>query len=305
VLIGALYLRPASSTASTQNGGAPKTSPSISKDAKSETDERPLSTAERAREAIRKLAVALEITVTEMLSSAKTYGDALEGHKSSIEKNMPASNADNFRAEMLDELAAMQAANDKYRTKLDDADAHIAAQKGQLESLQEEAFIDFLTKVPNRRALDTKFEEEAYRAKRYNQPLSLAFVDIDDFKVLNDTHGHSVGDRVLRGIAMKIQSSVRQSDFFARYGGEEFAVLLPGTTVDVAAIVAEKLRSQLENSVFRLNDVELRVTVSIGIGELEAEQEDREQFISRVDAAMYKAKAAGRNRVEKAEPITS
>jgi len=256
---------------------------------------------ERAREAIRKLAVALEHSVSEMMGTASTYGDALEGHKVAIENGMPSHSDNDFGSVLLNELAAMQGANESYRSQLHQANAQIAQQKKEMESLQEDARIDFLTKVANRRSLETKFDEEAYRAKRYNQPLSLAFIDIDHFKILNDTYGHHIGDRVLRGIAMKMRTSIRQSDFLARYGGEEFAVLLPATTVGVAITVAEKLRNSLAQSIFRTDEQEIHVTVSIGIGEYRPEDDNFESFIARVDAAMYQAKENGRNCIVKVD----
>ena len=258
--------------------------------------------AERAREAIRKLAGTLEQSVGEMMGTASKYGDELASHQTAIERGMTLHKDDNFGSVLLNQLATMQDANNSYRSQLTDANAKIAQQKEELETLQEEVFIDFLTKIPNRRAFDRKFTEEAYRGQRYNQALSLAFIDVDRFKELNDTHGHHIGDRVLRGIAMKMRSTLRQSDFLARHGGEEFAVLLPATTVNIASTVAEKLRNNLANSIFRTDNIEIQVSVSIGVGEYQGDAEDYEKFLARVDRAMYKAKENGRNCTVKADP---
>ncbi len=272
------------------------------KDHQKRSDDSNSKSVERAREAIRKLAGNLEQSIGEMMGSASKYGDALAGHQSAIENKIPKPKDEDFGAVLLNQLAEMQEANNGYRERLDEANAQIAKQKRALESLEELAFVDFLTKVPNRRALEKKFEDEAYRGKRYNQALSMAFVDIDHFKSLNDSYGHQVGDRVLRGIAMKMRSAIRQSDFLARYGGEEFAILLPATTVSLASTVAEKLRNTLAHSVFRTDGAEIRITVSVGVGEHQPDLEDFDQFIARVDAAMYQAKNGGRNRTVKAEP---
>lgn len=276
----------------------------IPPNAENQDDEANRRAVERAREAIRRLAVALEHSVGEMMGSVSTYGDALDGHKSTIEKGLPSNRGNDFGTVLLNELTAMQASNDGYRNQLIEANTQIAKQKVELDSLQELAFIDFLTKIPNRRSLEQKVDEEAYRAKRYNQPLSLAFVDIDRFKDINDKHSHQIGDRILRGVAMQMQTAIRRSDFLARYGGEEFAVLLPATTVNVAGHVAEKLRSNIERSIFRTENVEIQITVSIGVGEFQPEAEDIEAFFTRTDAAMYKAKANGRNCTVKAQPAS-
>jgi diguanylate cyclase len=254
---------------------------------------------ERAREAIRKLIGALEITATEMIGSADDYSRSLDGHRSNLEKGAVEGDK-SFTKALLKELAEMQSANDEYRAQIEIANEEIARQKIEVESLQKEVYVDFLTKIPNRRALDERFENETYRARRYNQPFSVMFIDIDDFKKLNDTHGHSVGDRVLRGIAMKIQASIRQSDYLGRYGGEEFVVLLPQTPLAIAQMVAEKIRRQLASTNFRFENTELQITVSSGVGQYEPEKESAEKFMARVDAAMYKAKKAGRDRVESA-----
>lgn len=272
--------------------------------AQKQSDDSQTKAVERARAAIRKLAESLEHSVSEMMGSASTYSDELAGHKSAIETGIPPHKQDDFGSVLLNQIATMQAANNGYRTELDNANRQIAKQKAELESLQELAFVDFLTKVPNRRALEKRFEEEAYRAKRYSQHLSLAFIDIDRFKDLNDTHGHHIGDRVLRGLAMKMQSSIRKSDFLARYGGEEFALLLPATKIRVANSVAEKLRKSLAQSIFRTDALEFQITVSIGVGELQPDAEDFEQFFARVDAAMYQAKTNGRNNVVVADPAS-
>lgn len=255
---------------------------------------------DRTRDAVRKMATALEHSVGDMMGSASTYGSALDGHKSAIERGLSPHTDQDFGSVLLNELAVMQEANDAYKKQLDAANVQIAQQKERLQTLQEEAYVDFLTKIPNRRALLKRFEEEAYRTKRYGHPLSMAFLDIDYFKNINDTHGHQVGDHILRDLVMKMQSSIRKSDYLARYGGEEFAILLPVTSSKIAAAVAEKLRSQLEHSKFRTEDITLQLTVSIGVGQYLPDREEIEQFIARADAAMYEAKANGRNRVESA-----
>lgn len=152
---------------------------------------------------------------------------------------------------------------------------------------------DRLTKLYNRHKLDTALEEEVTRFKRYKKPFCAVIIDADHFKVVNDTHGHQVGDDVLIKLANIIKESTRESDFAGRWGGEEFLILSIETTDQNALILAEKLRKTVENADFTPVD---KVTVSIGIAEFR-ENETIANFINRADKALYEAKQSGRNKV--------
>ncbi len=158
------------------------------------------------------------------------------------------------------------------------------------------ATVDRLTGVPNRHALLAELFSEIERAGRYGRPLSVAFVDIDLFKVVNDSYGHAVGDIVLRGVAQCLAQNLRASDMIGRYGGEEFMLILTETGVEEGAALSEKLRTMVERLRF---DVEgnpaLSVTISIGIAGGTGAQLRLEALIRDADAAMYSAKALGRN----------
>jgi diguanylate cyclase (GGDEF)-like protein len=163
---------------------------------------------------------------------------------------------------------------------------------------QDAARIDKLTGVANRQQLLATLFSEVERASRYNRPLSVAFVDIDHFKAVNDTYGHAAGDIVLRGVAQTIFNSLRASDLIGRYGGEEFMLLLSETNPEDAAVLAEKLRNLVQRQRFNVEgNPQLNVTVSIGIaGGLGAAL--RVDSLARdADAAMYSAKSLGRNQV--------
>ena len=165
-----------------------------------------------------------------------------------------------------------------------------------LESVQDLAATDGLTGIANRRSFERALEQEIARASRTGHPLSLVMIDIDHFKALNDTHGHQVGDQVLRDVAGVIAASCRQFDTAARYGGEEFAVLLPGCDPDTAARTARRLR---------LSIAELRcaapVTASLGVASWPADAGDASTLVQCADDALYASKRAGRNRVTVAE----
>jgi two-component system, cell cycle response regulator len=172
----------------------------------------------------------------------------------------------------------------------------INAVSAKLTETHNAATTDLLTQVSNRGTILSMLFTEVDRAVRHGRPLSVAFVDLDHFKVINDTHGHQVGDVVLRGVAALFKQSLRQSDAVGRYGGEEFMVVLPETGPEGAAEVAEKLRSLVQRHSFAVADgVTLNVTVSIGIAGGQNKSLRAESLVRDADHAMYSAKSLGRN----------
>jgi len=160
------------------------------------------------------------------------------------------------------------------------------------------AQIDPLTELPNRRALRERLCREWARFQRHGSPLSFIMADIDGFKRVNDVHGHPRGDRVLRQVADVLASHCRQSDFPARYGGDEFAVVVPDEHAEGAAQLAERFRQEL--TALRPGDEDgedIRLGASFGVAEA-AGLDSAEALVRQADAAMYRAKAQGRNRVE-------
>jgi diguanylate cyclase (GGDEF)-like protein len=157
---------------------------------------------------------------------------------------------------------------------------------------------DRLTGVANRETLLGTLAAEVDRASRHYKPLSVAFIDIDRFKPINDTHGHNSGDAVLRQVAEVLSGSVRTSDSFGRYGGEEFMLILPETLPGDAVGLAEELRSLVMSQQFTIaGDQKLKVTISIGISGGRGSELQLDMLVDRADAAMYAAKSLGRNRV--------
>ena len=155
---------------------------------------------------------------------------------------------------------------------------------------------DGLTGIANRRKLDEAMENEFLRAKRYGRPLSIAILDADHFKKVNDTHGHIVGDFVLKKLATLFQQNIRREELLGRYGGEEFVVVMPEVDSSGAFQLAEKLRKTVESTVFKSGEAELPITISVGVATLGAE-ESVKAFIDTADQALYKSKEDGRNRV--------
>jgi diguanylate cyclase (GGDEF)-like protein len=162
---------------------------------------------------------------------------------------------------------------------------------GEFEQL---SVTDALTGLLNRRYLAKRLSEEIQRSKRHRFPMSLMMLDVDDFKSYNDAFGHPAGDAALRIVANVLQDILRGADVAARYGGEEFAILLPQTTSNEAAAIAERLRQRIEHTEFPKR----KVTVSIGIAACSNDIETPEDIISAADHALYEAKNHGRNNVQ-------
>jgi diguanylate cyclase (GGDEF)-like protein len=162
--------------------------------------------------------------------------------------------------------------------------------------LKARAFTDSLTGVMTRRAFDEQAVREMARAKRYNESLSCALIDIDHFKSINDAYGHGIGDLTLKRIAATCASEIRTCDYIGRIGGEEFALLLPETVLATAIDVAERLRRTVEATAIEVSGGTIRVTVSIGVAASDR-QDDTKALIKRTDMALYDAKKYGRNRV--------
>lgn len=168
--------------------------------------------------------------------------------------------------------------------------------KQAIERIEELVNIDDLTGVCNRRRLFEVLAEESRRYNRGHAPFSICILDIDHFKHVNDTWGHAAGDEILKAIAGSICENTRAVDTFGRYGGEEFLLVMPYTPLEGASIKAERVRQQVENMDFSGTAPGLRITISAGVAEYQAEEEE-DQTLLRADKALYEAKQTGRNQV--------
>ena len=171
------------------------------------------------------------------------------------------------------------------------------------QKMQAMATRDALTGLLNRGFMSMQFQREYDRARRYERPLALMMIDLDDFKKINDSHGHQVGDAVLEQVAQAVASRIRVHDIAARYGGEEFSVLLPETTLQGAAILADRMRKAIAGQEFIAPGRRLAVTVSVGVAELDYSSDTSfEALVHRADMALLHAKRHGKNRVS-IEPL--
>lgn len=189
-------------------------------------------------------------------------------------------------------IVRMEIATDITQRKL--AEEKLKAAKDRAEEL---ASKDELTGLDNRRA----FFEQGYRifkqAVRFKHPVSVIMMDIDHFKNVNDSYGHSVGDKVLQAVAEHLQSMVREIDIVARIGGEEFAFILPETAIDEAVNLAERLRLKIAEARVLHEEKQIKITASFGVSSKPVENETLETMLTRADDALFMAKKKGRNQV--------
>ncbi len=169
-----------------------------------------------------------------------------------------------------------------------------------IEQMSHLAETDGLTQLYNHRHFQQELDRAMAAARRYRTPLSLAMIDIDQFKEFNDAHGHQAGDHILQEIARVIRMALReQVDIPARYGGEEFTVIMPNTDLEGARVASERIRESIERTRIPLGSEPASVTVSVGVAQY-ADDQSKGQLIDLADMALYRAKRAGRNRVEMA-----
>ena len=200
---------------------------------------------------------------------------------------------------LIDDTRRMVAENQVLEEKLQGSASEIRQMRQDMQFLKEESMTDTLTGIPNRRAFDKKLKDQAVEAIDKARPLSLIMIDIDHFKVFNDTYGHQVGDQVLRLVARTLSEGLRPNDLLTRYGGEEFSVIVPAAKLADAERLAEKLRERMaaKDIINQTKNEKLgRLSISLGVAQMKP-GESLHHFIERADRALYKAKASGRNRV--------
>ncbi len=181
-----------------------------------------------------------------------------------------------------------------------EAEVRIKELEDKLTQMSELVREDQLTGSLNRRGMDDIFEREADRADRRGTALCIAMLDLDNFKKLNDTHGHAAGDEALIHVVRIVKQTLRSIDVIARYGGEEFLIVMPETSLEEAAKAMTRVQRELTTHFFTANDQRLFITFSAGVA-LRAPHEAQESVVKRADKAMYEAKKTGKNRVIEAK----
>ena len=252
---------------------------------------------------LRDVAEKFDETLKEVINNIDSYQDRLDSHADKLEQTKEKATLENINEavmEILDELKQLRAENAKLKSELKAYHSEVVSLKEELSVAKKEATIDFLTGLVNRRRLERALEDAIKDRKKRGYPSSLIFVDVDNFKQINDKYGHINGDLVLKELASIFRFYLRANTVIGRLGGEEFAILLPGTEIDDAVKVAERLRKIIENREIKINHDEskkIKITASFGVTEIKPD-DTIEIVLNRADEAMYEAKKSGKNQVK-------
>lgn len=235
--------------------------------------------------------------------SAGDYHQKIEGYSQKIAKSNNLTDLGSLLNDIMQDTRVIQASALRSheellesRKQVEHAEAKITMLERELSEVSELVHQDQLTGALNRRGLDAAFDREATRVDRSHAPLCVALLDIDNFKRMNDTRGHQVGDQALVHLCNVIREALRPSDSVARYGGEEFIIILPDIELAEAATTIERLQRELTKQFFMHENDRVLITFSAGVAQ-RAENEAQEDVIGRADKAMYHAKNTGKNRV--------
>jgi diguanylate cyclase len=260
---------------------------------------------DRQRDEIEKLQGALAKSVTDALTQNREFGALLQIELRALQQAEGDKEIEQLRQILVGGLEELLNGQRSLDSKLHRTGGYLKLIKADSERLHDElnkvrllSLTDEFTGLPNRRAFMRRLQDETSRAQRYGAPLTLAMIDLDEFKAVNDVHGHAAGDAILHSYATDVLTVLRHHDMVARYGGEEFAVLLPNTTPDGAVAAINKVRNRALEVRCEFQNMTLALpTFSTGIA-LYTPGESHTDLIDRTDRALYRAKRLGRNRIE-------
>jgi len=262
--------------------------------------ERDTETVTGVQEGTAKLVENLLSELESMQAGTQNFSNTLEQSQDTLNKNPDINAITQLVANLIEETDQVKRVNSSMEQKLNVMKDEVDILKQDMDALNTSAYTDQLTNIPNRRAFDETINKLLDKYQSVGSIFSLLFIDIDHFKLFNDTHGHAIGDKVLTFIASILKKGIKGSDMVARYGGEEFVVLLPKTDYQGAMIVAKQLCDKIAKKTLIMGGESKtslgNITISTGVSLISPEDEIA-SLIERADKALYQAKEQGRNRV--------
>lgn len=248
--------------------------------------------------------------VVEVLHSAEQMTSNVECHNTEIQETahqvgnlQVAGEMESLKQALLGHMTRLLTSNKRLQEDLVCTRYRLEEQAQEIDEARREARTDPLTSVSNRKAFDEKLHLMLDAWQREGQPFVLALVDLDQFKRINDSHGHQAGDRVLEKLGTWLKQWVREGDFVGRYGGDEFAILLPQTQLAIGMELAETIRRRVADQASRVALRREQVSISLSIGVAASREGDSdESILHRADQALYQSKRLGRNRVQCEQP---
>jgi diguanylate cyclase len=258
---------------------------------------------DEAKDALKNMVTTFIDRLGTMADSTGEYHDRVAGYATKIENASDLSEISDIIGAVMQDTRGVQFNLQRSRDELvqtqervNEYQHRVSQLEQELASVSERMHEDHLTALPNRRGLARAFESESARSERRDEPLSLAVLDIDNFKNINDTLGHQTGDLALVHLARVVRQALRPSDVIARYGGEEFVILLGDTTAADAVNVMMRVQRELTKRFFMHNNERVLITFSAGVAQ-RSNGESQDDLVERADRALYRAKEAGKNRV--------
>lgn len=256
-----------------------------------------------AKLTLKKMVTSLITNIEELTDTTDGYQEKLGQYVDKISKTDDIKELNQLLAMIMDETRQMQKSTSNYRNDFLAARAEVSLAQSKINQLETELQVmgekvheDHLTGILNRRGLDSAFEREAARSARHQVPLCFALLDIDNFKQLNDTHGHKVGDDALVYLVESVKDTTRPEDVVSRYGGEEFVILLPNTNLEEGVQILSRIRRNLTKKFFLHENKRLLITFSAGVAQFRS-GESQESIFKRADEALYRAKKGGKNQI--------
>jgi diguanylate cyclase len=255
-----------------------------------------LELAKKERESALKTLITLLESTAKLTTDVDTHNTELVAVGKHIEELALSGEMEEVQQALLRTVGAVLEANHRLEEDLQYTSYRVEEQAQEIDRTRAEARTDALSGVANRKAFDEKLQYLTTNWKRTGEPFAMVLADVDHFKWINDTHGHPAGDRVVEHVGSFLRSTIRGGDFVARYGGDEFALLLPQTTLDIAAKVAERIRQAITRNNFDVGVSSERVAITFSMGVAAAgEGESPDDIIRHADEAVYRSKRSGRN----------